>query len=135
LPDEELRAEARCTVVRRAVQRFNDEDFAGFAQIFAPDVVLLSDPQVASRREYHGLPGIQEWIEEALSRWVGVRFHALAAEPVADTVLVELAVVGDTEAGGGAWRLYVLLRWAGDLVNRVRAYPDRSAAVSDARRL
>jgi hypothetical protein len=125
--------EQRATLVQRAVERFNDADFAGFAEIFAPDVVMLSDPQVASRREYRGVQGIGEWVEEALARWVSVRFHALSVEPLDDAILVELAVVGDTEAGGGAWRLYVLLRWAGDRVDRVRAYPDRATAVSDVR--
>jgi len=39
----------------------------------------------------------------ARGRWVDVRFKALAAEPRRDAVMVELAVVGETVDGGGAW--------------------------------
>ncbi|MCW2991992.1 MAG: SnoaL-like domain [Solirubrobacterales bacterium] len=125
---------SRISLVERAVERFNSGDYAGFGEIFAPDVVLAADPQVADRSEYHGRAGIQTWIAEALGRWDGVRFAALGVEQVGDAVLVELAVVGETGAvGGGAWRLYVLLLWDGDQANRVRAYPNRALAVADAK--
>lgn len=118
--------------MQRAVDRFNVGDYAGFLEIFAPDVVSVSDPRVADRTEYRGHAGLREWIDEALTRWSGVRFRALAVEPAGTAVLVELAVVGETDAGGGAWRLYVLLHWTGDCVSRLCAYPDRSAALADA---
>jgi hypothetical protein len=118
--------------VRRAVERFNVGDYAGFLEIFARDVVSVADPQVADRIEYRGHAGLREWIDEALTRWSGVRFRALAVEPAGTAVLVELAVVGETDAGGGAWRLYVLLHWTGDRVSHLCAYPDRRAALADA---
>lgn len=116
----------------RAVERFNIGDYAGFLEIFAPTVVSVSDPRVADRIEYRGHAGLREWIDEALTRWSAVRFRALAVEPVGSAVLVELAVVGETDGAGGAWRLHVLLHWAGDRVSRVCAYPDRRTALANA---
>jgi hypothetical protein len=117
--------------VRRAVERFNAGDYDGFVEIFSPDVVLVADPQVADQSEYVGQSGVLAWIEEAHARWVGVRFAALAMEPLGEAILIELGVVGDTVAGGGAWRLYVLMRWADTHINVVQAYPSRDAALAD----
>jgi hypothetical protein len=114
------------------MERFNIGDYAGFLEIFAPDVVSVSDPRVADRIEYSGHAGLRAWIDEALARWSAVRFSALVVEPAGSAVLVELAVVGETDAAGGAWRLHVLLHWTGDRVSRVCAYPDRRAALADA---
>jgi ketosteroid isomerase-like protein len=122
----------RVAGVRHAVEEFNRGDYGAFAEIFSEDLVLHADPQVASRPEYHGRQGVQEWIEEARSRWTDVRFAALAVEPVGEAVLVELGVVGETGDGGGAWRLYVVLHWDGDRVHLLRSYPDRAAALADA---
>jgi hypothetical protein len=122
----------RVAGVERAVEQFNRGDYSGFAEIFSADTVMLADPQVASRSEYRGHQGLQDWIAEARDRWVDVRFKALAVEPVDDAVMVELAVVGETIDGGGAWRLYVVLYWDGDRISGLRTYPDRAAAVADA---
>jgi ketosteroid isomerase-like protein len=121
----------RVTLVEQAVTRFNAGDYDRFLQIFSADVALLADPQVADRAEYRGHSGLTAWLGEARRRWHAVRFRALAVEPFGDGVIVELAVVGDTAAGGGAWRLYVQLIWEGDLVTRLRAYPTRAEALAD----
>jgi hypothetical protein len=118
--------------VQRAVERFNAGDYDGFVEIFSEDAVVLADPQVADQSEYIGRSGVLAWIEEAHTRWVGVRFAALAMETVGEAILIELGVVGDTAAGGGAWRLYVLMRWSGTHINTLRAYPSRAEALSDA---
>jgi ketosteroid isomerase-like protein len=123
----------RAAGVRGAVEAFNGGDYGAFAEIFSEDLVLFADPQVASRSEYRGREGVAEWIAEARSRWSDVRFAALAVEPVGETVLVELGVVGETPDGGGAWRLYVVLHWDGDRVHLLRSYPTRDAALADAR--
>jgi hypothetical protein len=122
----------RAAGVRAAVEEFNHGDYGAFAEIFSEDLLLLADPQVASRSEYHGRRGVLEWVEEARNRWTDVRFAALAIEPVGEAVLVELGVVGETADGGGAWRLYVVLHWDGDQVHLLRSYPDRAAALADA---
>jgi hypothetical protein len=119
-------------LVRGAVDSFNAGDYAGFSQLFSPDVVLVADPQVAHRATYTGRAGIHEWVDEARSRWVGVRFSALSVEAVGAASLVELGVMAETEAGGGAWRLYVLLWWGGDQIVRLRSYPSRDSARADA---
>jgi hypothetical protein len=118
--------------VSLAVEAFNAGDYEGFAAIFSPDVHLFSDPQVADRSEYHGRGGVLSWIEEARTRWAGVRFVVLAMEPLADTVLIELGVVGDTAGGHSGWRLYVVMRWSGDEISQLRAHPSRTAAMADA---
>jgi hypothetical protein len=120
-------------LVRRAVDRFNAGDHEGFLEVFSPEVVSLSDPRVADRIEYRGRQGLREWIDEALARWSSVRFRALAVEPAACGLLVELALVTKTDGGGGGgWLLHVLLQWAGDRVSAVCAYPDRDAALAAA---
>jgi hypothetical protein len=124
----------RLEVVQDSVTRFNAGDYAAFGEIFSPDVIMFSDPQIADRSEYHGRAGVQEWITESLNKWEGVRFRALAVEQIGEDVFVELAVVGDTEGGGGAWRVYVVLSWSGDKVTCVRAHPDRATALGDAGR-
>ena len=118
--------------MRRAVDQFNAGDHEGFLEVFAPEVVSLSDPRVADRMEYRGRAGLREWIDEALARWSSVRFRALAVEPVGSGLLVELALVAKTDGGGGGWLLHVLLHWAGDRVSAVCAYPDRDAALAAA---
>jgi hypothetical protein len=123
-------ADARTTLVERAVERFNQGDYAAFLEIFAPGVVLLADPRVAEKSEYRGREGVGAWVEEAALRWNATRFAALAVDTLGETVLVELGVIGGTELGGGAWRLYVLLHWDGDVVSHLRAYPDRAEAVA-----
>jgi hypothetical protein len=124
-------AQRRLALVQQAVARFNAGDYDAFMQIFSRDVAVLADPQVADQTEYRGRAGLAEWLEEARCRWHAVRFKALNVEPLGDGVLVELAVVGETGGGGGAWRLYVQLIWDGDLVGRVRAYPTRAEAIAD----
>jgi ketosteroid isomerase-like protein len=121
-------------LVEDSVARFNAGDYAAFTEIFSPDVVMFTDPQIADRSEYHGRAGVQEWITESLNKWAGVRFRALAVEQIAEEIFVELAVVGDTEGGGGAWRVYVVLSWSDGKVSCVRAHPDRAAALADAGR-
>jgi SnoaL-like domain len=124
---------AREALVRRAVDQFNAGDHEGFLQVFAPEVVSLSDPRVADRIEYRGRAGLREWIDEALTRWSSVQMRALAVEPAGRGLLVELALVAKThEGGGGGWLLHVLLHWTGDRVSGVRAYPDRDAALTAA---
>jgi hypothetical protein len=123
--------ERRRARVEHAVQRFNAGDYGGFLEIFSPEALLLADPQVADRTQYRGRTGVAEWLVEAQRRWQAVRFEALALEPIDDALVVELAVIGDTAAGGGAWRLYVRLLWDGDLVTGVRAYPTRTDAFAD----
>src|SRR3954447_24789580 len=93
-------------LVRRAVDRFNAGDHEGFLEVFAPEVVSLSDPRVADRIEYRGRAGQREWIDEALTRWSSVRLRALAFEPAGSGLLVELALVANTDGGGGGgWLL------------------------------
>lgn len=111
---------------------FNAGDHAGFLQIFSPDVIVRGDPQVADRPEYRGREGVAAWFEEAARRWQAVRFKALAVEPAGDDTLVELAVVGDTGAGGGAWRLYIRLVWNSEHVQWLRVYQTRADAIGDA---
>jgi hypothetical protein len=124
---------AREAFLRRAVDRFNAGDYEGFLDLFAPEVVALSDPRVADRIEYRGRAGLREWIDEALARWSSVRLRALAAEPAGSGLLVELALVANTEdGGGGGWLLHLLLHWDGDRVSGVCAYPDRAAALAAA---
>src|SRR3954447_18801609 len=119
--------------LRRAVNRFNAGDHEGFLEVFAPDVVSLSDPRVADRIEYRGRAGLREWIDEALRRWSSVRLRALAAEPAGSGLLVELALVANAaDGGGGGWLLHVLLHWDGDRVSGLCAYPDRAAALAAA---
>jgi hypothetical protein len=118
--------------VRRAVERFNAGDYLSFVEIFTPDVVTISDPQIADRAEYSGRSGVLDWIAEAHARWAGVRFVALGMEPLGDTILIELGVVGDGASGGAAWRLHVLMRWSDTHIDQVRAYPTRAEALSDA---
>jgi hypothetical protein len=120
-------------LVRRAVDRFNAGDHEGFLEVFAPEVVSLSDPRVADRIEYRGHAGLREWIDEALTRWSSVRLRVLASQPTGSGLLVELALVATTDGGGGGgWLLNVLLRWEGDRVSSVCAYPDRAAALAAA---
>jgi ketosteroid isomerase-like protein len=121
-------SERRLTIVAAAVDRFNAGDYDTFLQIFAPDAVLHADPQVADRSEYHGRGGLAEWLAEAQRQWRTTRFKALSVVAAGDAVVVELAVVGESAAGGGAWRLYVRLAWDGELVSRIRAYPTRDDA-------
>jgi hypothetical protein len=124
---------AREALVRRAVDRFNAGDHEGFLDVFAPEVVSLSDPRVADRIEYRGKAGLQEWIDEALTRWSSVRLRAVGVEPAGSGLLVELALVASTpDGGGGGWLLNVLLRWDGDRVSGVSAYPNRDAALAAA---
>src|SRR3954454_5857554 len=124
---------AREAFLRRAVDRVNAGDYEGFLDLFAPEVVSLSDPRVADRIEYRGKAGLREWIDEALTRWSSVRLRALAAEPAGSRLLVELALVATTEdGGGGGWLLHVLLHWDGDRMSGVCAYPDRAAALAAA---
>src|SRR3954452_15826771 len=101
---------AREAFLRRAVDRFNAGDHEVFLGVFAPEVVALSDPRVADRIEYRGKAGLQEWIDEALTRWSSVRLRALAFEPAGRALLVELALVANTDdgGGGGGWLLNVL---------------------------
>src|SRR5690348_7922377 len=93
--------EHRVALMEYAVARFNAGDYDRFVQIFSSDVAVLADPQVADRVEYRGHTGLMVWLEEARQRWRAVRFRALAVEPFGDAVVVELAVVADTAAGGG----------------------------------
>ena len=124
---------AREAILGRAVDRFNAGDHEGFLDVFAPEVISLSDPRVADRIEYRGKAGLREWIDEALARWSSVRLRALAAEPAGSGLLVELALVATTDdGGGGGWLLNVLLNWDGDRVSGVCAYPDRAAALAAA---
>lgn len=123
---------AREALVRRAVDQFNAGDHEGVLEVFAPEVVTLSDPRVADRMEYRGRAGLREWIDEALARWSSVRFRALAVEPAECGLLVELALVAKTDDGGGGWLLHLLLHWAGDRISAVCAYPDRDAALAAA---
>jgi hypothetical protein len=128
-----LAVSAREAFLRRAVDRFNAGDHEGFLDVFAPEVVSLSDPRIADRIEYRGNAGLREWIAEALTRWSSVRLRALAVEPAGSGLLVALAVVANTDdGGGGGWLLNLLLRWDGDRVSGVCAYPDRAAAVAAA---
>jgi ketosteroid isomerase-like protein len=124
--------EDRLELVRTAVVSFNRGDYAAFAGIFDPNVVLFADPQVAERPEYRGHAGVMEWISEASMRWDGVRFHVVDVSAAAEHTLVELGVVGEAGSGGGAWRLYVLMRWRGTLVDWLRSYPTRRDALVDA---
>src|SRR3954454_8233727 len=128
-----LAVSAREALVRRAGDRVNANDHEGFLDVFAPEVVSLSDPRVADRIEYRGKAGLREWIDEALTRWSSVRLRALTVEPAGSGLLVELALVANSDdGGGGGWLLNVLLHWDGDRVGGVFAYPDRAAALAAA---
>jgi ketosteroid isomerase-like protein len=118
--------------VRSAIDDFNRGDFTAFAAIFHPDVEQFADPQVADRSEYRGREGLMDWIAEAQARWRGVRFHGISVREAGEHTLVELGVVGEAYSGGGAWRIYVLLRWQDDLIESLRAYPSRDDALADA---
>lgn len=117
-------------LIRRAVDAFNSGDIETFVEIWHPDAVAYGDPQVAERSTYHGPEGIRAWVAEARSRWISSRFAFHCMELHGELAFSEIDLIGETEAGGAAWRLAFLMSFRDGKLFELHTFTDRGAALA-----
>lgn len=117
-------------VVENAIERFNQGDFDGFVESFAPDAVVWADPQLAQVCVLNGRGQIAAWCQEARLRWTELTFshgeisdHGLGA-------FVELDVISTTSGGAGGWRLPIAAFVRDGKVTEILPQSDREAALA-----
>ena len=116
-------------LIRRAVDAFNEDDIDAFVDIWHPEAQAFGEPQVADRPLYRGPAGIREWVAESRRRWTRSRFHFRSMEMLGPVALAEIDLVGETESGGGAWRLAFLMTFRDGRLDELHTFASRDAAV------
>lgn len=126
LPVEDARTEA----IEDALAAFNDDSADGFAAIFTDDALLYGDPQIAGQSVYAGPAGARAWVQETRERWHVTSMVLRGQRSVADSCLLDIDFIVETQSGGSAWRLAVVVRFSGSKIAEMRTYADRATALA-----
>lgn len=124
------RGDSPSDLVDRAIAAFSAGDDDGFVACMHPEVVIWSDPRLASEVVLNGRDQVAHWCREARAQWSDIRFARGELSDRGSGVYVELDVISEASDAGGAWRLPLAVFFRDGLIVEAVPKPDREAAIA-----
>lgn len=122
------------TLVRRAFDVWNANDWEALEQLWNSDGVAIAPEGWPEPGEFVGWPAIREQFERLKDSWVEERVEVLSARPAGEHLLVDLrwTVLGEASGAPLDVEMWMLCDFRGERFARAEYFLDREAALTAA---